>query len=102
MGLAVQLLGSETVQRASFLQAHGSSTPQNRVTESRIFDRVAEHFGIEHWPLAAVKAYVGHSLGPASGDQLACTLGVFAEGCCRVLKLLARLRQMWPRALGHL
>jgi len=27
-----------------------------------------------------VKAFVGHPLGPASGDQLANTLGVFADG----------------------
>ncbi len=89
VGLAVQLLGEETVRQGSFLQAHGSSTPQNRVTESRIFDRVAEHYGIEQWPLAAVKAYVGHSLGPASGDQLACTLGVFAEGVLPGIKTIA-------------
>jgi acetoacetyl-[acyl-carrier protein] synthase len=89
VGLAVQLLGEDTVRQASFLQAHGSSTPQNRVTESRIFDKVAEHFGIEDWPVAAVKAYVGHSLGPASGDQLACTLGVFAEGLLPGIKTIS-------------
>lgn len=88
VGLAVQLLGEDTVRQGSFLQAHGSSTPQNRVTESRIFNKVAEHFGIERWPLAAVKAYVGHSLGPASGDQLACTLGVFAEGVLPGIKTI--------------
>ncbi|HEY6528549.1 MAG TPA: beta-ketoacyl synthase [Cellvibrionaceae bacterium] len=88
VGLAVQLLGDETVRQSSFVQAHGSSTPQNRVTESRIFDRVAEHFDIKRWPLAAVKAYVGHSLGPASGDQLACTLGVFAEGVLPGIKTI--------------
>lgn len=88
VGLAVQLLGAEKVRHASFVQAHGSSTPQNRVTESRIFDRVAEYFGIEQWPLSAVKAYVGHSLGPASGDQLGSTLGVFAEGVLPGIKTI--------------
>ncbi|MEY4588153.1 MAG: hypothetical protein RL497_229 [Pseudomonadota bacterium] len=93
VGLAEQLLGREAVQTASFIQAHGSSTPQNRVTESRIFDRVAAHFGIEQWPVAAVKAYVGHSLGPASGDQLACTLGVFAEGVLPGIKTISAVAE---------
>ncbi|HIQ53596.1 MAG TPA: beta-ketoacyl synthase, partial [Pseudomonas pachastrellae] len=59
------------------VQAHGSSTPANRVTESEILDRVAEAFNISSWPVAAVKAYVGHSLASASADQLAATLGSF-------------------------
>lgn len=80
VGLAQTLVGEQVVKHQSFVQAHGSSTPQNRVTESRIFDRVAEAFGIESWPVAAVKSYVGHSLGPASGDQLATSLGIFAKG----------------------
>ncbi len=80
MGLARTLLGDEAVQRRSFVQAHGSSTPQNRVTESRIFDAVAKAFGVENWPVCAVKAYLGHALGAASGDQMAATLGIFAHG----------------------
>ncbi len=80
VGLATALVGEQTVRESSFVQAHGSSTPQNRVTESQIFDRVASEFGIESWPVAAVKSYLGHSLGPASGDQMANTLGVFAHG----------------------
>lgn len=80
VGAARSIVGDEIVKRHSFIQAHGSSTPQNRVTESHIFDQVAKAFSIEHWPVAAVKAYLGHSLGPASGDQLAATLGVFKYG----------------------
>ncbi|MGH8595530.1 MAG: beta-ketoacyl synthase [Gammaproteobacteria bacterium] len=71
------MLGDEAIRMRSFIQAHGSSTPQNRVTESRIFDQVAHAFGIERWPVTAVKAFLGHSLAPASADQLASTLGVF-------------------------
>lgn len=89
VGLAQALVGEEVVQRQSFVQAHGSSTPQNRVTESRIFDRVAEAFGIESWPVAAVKSYVGHSLGPASGDQLAASLGIFAKGIVPGVKTIS-------------
>jgi acetoacetyl-[acyl-carrier protein] synthase len=62
------------------VQAHGTGTPQNRVTESVILDRVAGAFGIENWPVAALKCYLGHSLSASSGDQLAATLGSWALG----------------------
>lgn len=88
VGLANTLLGSQAVRSKSFIQAHGSSTPANRTTESKIFDEVAKAFGIESWPVSAVKAYVGHSLGPASGDQLACSLGVFAHGVLPGIKTI--------------
>ncbi len=73
------MFGETTVRTQSFVQAHGSSTPQNRVTESRIFNEVARAFGIEAWPVTAIKAFVGHSLAPASADQLVSSLGVFAH-----------------------
>ena len=74
------IVGEHSIRHRSIIQAHGSSTPQNRVTESLILDRVAQAFGIDQWPLAAVKAYVGHTIGPASADQLASSLGVFSHG----------------------
>ena len=77
---AQAIVGADTIKHRSFIQAHGSSTPQNRITESMIFDKVAKGFGIDQWPVTAVKAFVGHPLGPASGDQLSNTLGVFADG----------------------
>lgn len=82
------LLGDEALMKRSFIQAHGSSTPQNRVTESRILDRVAETFGISSWPITAVKAFVGHSLGPASGDQLVNSLGIFNQGILPGIKTI--------------
>ncbi|ACR13543.1 beta-ketoacyl synthase [Teredinibacter turnerae T7901] len=88
VGLARSLLGDEAIQQRSFVQAHGSSTPHNRTTESKIFDQVARAFGIEHWPVAAVKSYLGHSLGPASGDQMAATLGAFAQGVVPGIKTI--------------
>jgi acetoacetyl-[acyl-carrier protein] synthase len=91
VALVSNLLGEQMVQHQSFIQAHGSSTPQNRVTESRIFDQVARAFGVERWPVAAVKAYVGHSLGPASGDQMTATLGVFARGILPGIKTIDRV-----------
>ncbi|SEK98749.1 hypothetical protein/acetoacetyl-[acyl-carrier protein] synthase [Colwellia chukchiensis] len=79
VALAQAIIGAEAVQQRSFILAHGSSTPQNRVTESLIYDRVAKSFDINNWPVAAPKAYVGHTIGPASGDQVAMALGVFAH-----------------------
>lgn len=77
--LARAILGDGDLQR-TFLMAHGTGTPQNRVTESHIFNEVAKTFGIEQWAVSAIKSYVGHSLGPAAGDQLSAALGVWAEG----------------------
>ena len=62
------------------MQAHGTGTPQNRVTESHIFDAIAKAFGIKDWPVAAIKAYLGHSLACASGDQIIASLGVWQDG----------------------
>ena len=74
------LLGQNAVRERSFVQAHGTSTPQNRVTESAVLSSVAGEFGIEHWPVVAVKNFMGHSVGTAGADQLMATLGVWQEG----------------------
>jgi acetoacetyl-[acyl-carrier protein] synthase len=80
VGLARTILGEDVVRRQSMVFAHGSSTPQNRVTESIIFDRVAKAFGIHNWPVCAVKAYVGHSIATASGDQVVTAIGSMRHG----------------------
>ena len=77
---ATRDVGEESVRRRSFVQAHGTGTPQNRTTESQILSGVAKAFGIEDWPVAAIKCFVGHTMAAAGGDQLASTLGVFARG----------------------
>ena len=74
------VLGEEALRHKTFVQAHGTGTPQNRVTESAILDDVAEHFGIKDWPVAAVKSYIGHSIATAGADQLNTTLGVWKYG----------------------
>ncbi len=74
---AMQILGPERVRQNSFVHAHGSSTPGNRTSESELLDRVAGAFAIQQWPVVAAKAYVGHSLASASGDQLMSALGSF-------------------------
>ena len=90
---AQAIVGEEVVREHSFIQSHGSSTPQNRVTESMIFDKVAASFNIKDWPVTAVKAFVGHPLGPASGDQLANALGVFADGILPGIKTVDKNRR---------
>ena len=77
--LAKAILGEEGVKQ-TFVQAHGTGTPQNRVTESHILNEVAKTFGIESWPVAAIKSYVGHSMSAAAGDQLVASLGVWQYG----------------------
>lgn len=77
--LAKSILGTEKLQK-TYVQAHGTGTPQNRVTESHILNEVAKTFNIENWPVAAIKSYIGHSVSVAAGDQLAATLGVWQYG----------------------
>jgi len=73
-------LGEEAVTKGSYVHAHGSSTPQNRTTESEIFSNLAQAFKIKQWPITAIKAHLGHSLASASADQLFTTLGAWSEG----------------------
>lgn len=77
--LVRDMLGENALRHRTFLHAHGTSTPKNRVTESHVFDLVAQAHGIEDWPVTAIKAFVGHSQGGAAGDQLASALGSFAH-----------------------
>ena len=74
------IIGSEGLQRRSYVQAHGTGTPQNRVTESHILSTVAKANGIEHWPITALKSYIGHSLASSAGDQLSASLGLWRYG----------------------
>ena len=74
------IIGDQGLKQRSYVQAHGTGTPQNRRTESHILSRVATTWGIDAWPVTAVKAYVGHSIASSAGDQLAAGLGVWAEG----------------------
>ena len=80
MASARAILGDEGLTHDTYIQAHGTGTPQNRVTESHIFNELAKTFGIDHWLVGAVKCYVGHSLAPAGGDQLAAVLGAWQDG----------------------
>jgi acetoacetyl-[acyl-carrier protein] synthase len=74
------LVGENSLRNRTFVQMHGTGTPQNRLTESAIFSKVAQHFGIEHWPVTAIKSYLGHSIASSGADQLVMTLGVWQHG----------------------
>lgn len=78
--LAKAIVGEKGLRQRSFVQTHGTGTPQNRVTESLIMNETAKAFGIQQWPIAAVKSYTGHSIGAAGGDQIMATLGVWQHG----------------------
>ena len=80
LGLVRTMLSEESVRHRSFIHAHGTGTPQNRVTESHILSEMAKAFKIESWPVAAIKSYLGHTLAPASGDQITSALGTWQEG----------------------
>ena len=75
---ASNLVGHDVIKKNSFVHAHGSSTPANRVTESDVLDRTAQAFNIFDWPVTAIKSYVGHSMAAASGDQVISALGTFS------------------------
>ena len=77
---AEKLLGSKTLRKSSYVHAHGTSTPQNRVTESQILSSVAAAFGIKDWNVLAIKSYLGHSQATAGGDQLSTALGFWKHG----------------------
>ncbi|KEA64388.1 3-oxoacyl-[acyl-carrier-protein] synthase, KASII [Marinobacterium lacunae] len=78
--LVRSMLGEDSLRLRSYVQAHGTSTPQNRVTESHVINEIARAFDIQNWTVSAVKAYLGHSQGTAGGDQIASALGVWRYG----------------------
>jgi len=77
---AASVLGQQRFERGGMVQAHGTGTPQNRVTESTILSRVAGALGVDEWRVGAIKSFIGHSLGAAAGDQLSAMLGVWETG----------------------
>jgi acetoacetyl-[acyl-carrier protein] synthase len=74
------VIGEQGLRERSYIQAHGTGTPQNRVTESHIFSTMAKNWGIEKWPITALKTYIGHSLASSSADQLVASLGLWRYG----------------------
>ena len=60
--------------------AHGTGTFQNRSTESDVLSKCATSLDIKNLKVTGLKGYLGHTMGPAGGDQLACSLGIFNQG----------------------
>ena len=73
-------IGLKPLRQNTFVHAHGTGTPANRTTESHILNEIANTFGIKNWPITAIKSYLGHSMAPASGDQLIASLGTWNKG----------------------
>ncbi len=90
--LAKQILGENNLNK-TYIQAHGTGTPQNRVTESHILNEVAKTFNITNWPVTAIKSYIGHSVSVAGGDQLAATLGVWKYGWIPGIKTIDHIAE---------
>lgn len=80
MAYLKNIIGAEGLTDRTFIQAHGTSTPQNRVTESHVLSQAATSFGATDMPVTAMKTYLGHSQGTAGGDQLHLSLGVWEHG----------------------
>jgi len=80
MAMARAMLGEKGLRERTQMYAHGTGTQQNRITESHVLNEMAKVFGIDRLPVCAVKAYVGHSMAPAGGDQLAAALGTWDYG----------------------
>lgn len=89
--LAKAVLGDDVSK--TFVMAHGTGTPQNRVTESHIMNEVAKTFGIDNWAVSAIKSYVGHSLGPAAADQISASLGVWNTGLIPGIKTIDHIAE---------
>ena len=66
--------GEDALNKIIF-HAHGTSTPQNRESESHIISSMSKAFDIKSLPVTAIKSYLGHSLAAAGGDQMISTLG---------------------------
>ena len=77
---AEKTIGLKNLRKRTFVHAHGTGTPANRTTESHIINEVAKTYGIKSLPVTAIKSYLGHSMAPASGDQLTATLGTWNKG----------------------
>ena len=56
-----------------------------------MIQRVAEVFDIYDWPVTAAKAYVGHSLSAAGGDQLVSALGTFKYDIVPGIKTIQKI-----------
>jgi 3-oxoacyl-[acyl-carrier-protein] synthase-1/3-oxoacyl-[acyl-carrier-protein] synthase II len=64
-----------TAAEIAFVNAHGTATPDNDRTESRVLSEVLP--GI---PFVSTKGYTGHTLGAAGAIEAAFTIGCLEQG----------------------
>ncbi len=83
--------GEKTLREQSFVSAHGSSTPQNGVTEAKLYRDYAEAFDIQGWRVTALKSFMGHSMGAAGGLQSVCGLLSLAQGAIPKIRNLEEM-----------
>ncbi len=91
IAIARSIIGEKALRNNTYFHAHGTGTPQNRVTESHIINEMAKQFRLDKWPIAAIKAYLGHSLATAAGDQLTATLGTWQYGLIPGIKTIEQI-----------
>ena len=101
MAAARNILGEEGLRHSTYMHAHGTGTPQNRVTESAIMSELAGTFGIPRFTIAAIKSYLGHSLAPAGGDQLSAILGAWQDGIIPGIKTIDHIADDVAQANLH-
>lgn len=70
----------------SLVIAHGTGTLQNRSTESDVFSKVASSLNMNNLHVTGIKGYIGHSMGPAGGDELLTAIGIWNKGIIPGLK----------------
>jgi acetoacetyl-[acyl-carrier protein] synthase len=70
----------------SLVIAHGTGTTQNRSTESDVFSKSATALKINNLYVTGIKGYIGHSMGPAGGDELLTAIGIWNKGIIPGLK----------------
>lgn len=91
IAIARSIIGEKALRTKTYFHAHGTGTPQNRVTESQIINEMAKQFHLENWPVTAIKSYLGHSLATASGDQLTAALGSWQYGLIPGIKTIEQI-----------
>ena len=77
----------------SMVVAHGTGTFQNRSTESDVLNKVAEGFELKNWKVTALKGMLGHTMGPAAGDELMVALGIWNQGIIPGINTTNKLAQ---------
>ena len=77
----------------SFVIAHGTGTFQNRSTESHVLSSVASGMELDEWKITGLKGALGHTMGPAAGDELMTAIGFWKHGFIPGINTTKKLAQ---------